>query len=54
MSGRRIMECRSLKDSGRRGPWSVTGDVLTERNLLETTEIDFLSSLFEMLANAYC
>ena len=47
MSGGTRMEYSSWKGSARCGPWGVTGDVLRERNLLEATEIGFLSSFFE-------
>ena len=47
MSGGRRIRCSRRKDSARCGTRGVGGDVLRERNLLETTERGFLSSFFE-------
>ena len=47
MSGRRRMGCRRRRVSVSRGLWGVNEDALRERNLLEATEMGFLSSFFE-------
>ena len=41
------MRCSRGKGSARCGPRDVGRDALTERNLLETTEMDFLSRFLE-------
>ena len=47
MSGGMRMECSKGKGSVRHDPRGVGGDALKERNLLEATEMGFLSSVFE-------
>ena len=39
--------CSRRRVSVSGGLWSVNGDILRERNLLEATEMRFLSSFFE-------
>ena len=50
MSGGRKMGLSRGKSSGSCGLWGVDGDALRERNLLEATDTDFLTSLFECQA----
>ena len=47
MSGGRRIGCRRRKGSVSRDPWHVEGDALRKGNLLQATQMDFLSSLFE-------
>ena len=50
MSGRRRMGCSRKRVSVSRGLWDVNGDALRERNLLEATEMGFLSGFFDCSA----
>ena len=47
MSGERMMGCSRGRDRANHGLLGISGVMLRERNLLETTETDFLFSSFE-------
>ena len=50
MGGGKRTGCSRGKGSGSHSMWSVSGDALREKNLLEATETGFLSSFFECWA----